>query len=271
MFKSDLLRRIATASIALPLFCLYIAKLPPVFLLALIAVVSVLAQIEFYTMYKTPKPLVSAGIAGGLTILASAFAASKSCNMPLSIMPFTALMLSFMFVSSVRLFFIKDPSGSLKDLAPVITGIIYIPCLLSAQLYLGLIQHEWILFLYGCVWASDSFAYLIGTRIGKRKLYKEVSPNKTVEGAFGSIAGGIISSLILGTFLVRTMSISTFVIIGASIGAVTIIGDLVESMFKRDAGVKDSGSIIPGHGGILDKIDGSLFAAPVLYGILLSL
>jgi phosphatidate cytidylyltransferase len=262
VLKSDLLKRIITASIALPLFYLYIAKLPPVFLFVLIAVVSVLAQIEFCAMYKTKKPLVLAGIAGGLTILASVL---------LSIMPFMALMLSFMFVSSVRLFYIKDPSGSLKDLAPVITGIIYIPCLLGAQLYLGLIQHEWILFLYGCVWASDSLAYFIGTKIGHRKLYKEVSPNKTVEGAFGSIAGGIISSIILGTLLIKTMSIPKLVIMGACIGAVTIIGDLVESMFKRDAGVKDSGSIIPGHGGILDKIDGSLFAAPVLYGILMML
>ncbi len=160
----------------------------------------------------------------------------------------------------------REPASSLKDISPVVTGFLYIPNLLLAQWYLRLQGYEWILFLYGCVWASDSAAYYIGKRIGKKKLYEEVSPNKTVEGAFGSIAGGMLSALLLGKLLLNA-PVHILMLTGAAVGAITIVGDLVESMFKRDADVKDSGSFIPGHGGILDKIDGALFAGPVLYWI----
>jgi phosphatidate cytidylyltransferase len=114
-------------------------------------------------------------------------------------------------------------------------------------------------------------AYYIGKGIGKRKLYREVSPNKTVAGAAGSLIGGITGALILRALIVPQITASAALFIGATIGIISVIGDLIESMFKRDAGVKDSGIIIPGHGGILDKIDGSLFAGPVLYWVLTAL
>jgi phosphatidate cytidylyltransferase len=176
-----------------------------------------------------------------------------------------------MLISSTRLFLVKDPSSSLRDISPAVTGFLYIPNLLLSQWYLRLQGYEWILFLYGCVWASDSLAYYIGKGVGRRKLYKEVSPNKTVAGAFGSIIGGILSALLLGKLMLNNIAILALIATGSAIGSVTIVGDLVESMFKRDAGVKDSGSFIPGHGGILDKIDGVLFAGPILYWITLLL
>jgi phosphatidate cytidylyltransferase len=111
-------------------------------------------------------------------------------------------------------------------------------------------------------------AYYIGKGIGKRKLYTAVSPHKTIEGAAGSVVGGMLGALILRTVLIPHMTVSSTVLIGMVIGIISIVGDLVESMFKRDAGVKDSGVIIPGHGGVLDKIDGVLFAGPVLYWML---
>jgi phosphatidate cytidylyltransferase len=111
-------------------------------------------------------------------------------------------------------------------------------------------------------------AYYIGKGFGKRKLYVEMSPNKTVAGATGSVIGGATGALLLQTVIVPQLTAPSAVFAGIMIGIVTIVGDLVESMFKRDAGVKDSGGIIPGHGGVLDKVDGALFAGPVLYWIL---
>lgn len=260
-FSPENLKRVIVAAIALPLFYLYLTKLPPAFFLVLLAAVSVIAQIEFYSMYKTKKPLAFLGaLCGVLVFVAASYYHSAT---------YYLLPIAFMLISSVRLFLIRDPSASLKDISPVIIGFLYIPFLLVAQWHLRLHGYEWILFLYGCVWVSDSLAYYIGTGIGKRKLYQDVSPQKTVAGAFGSVAGGLLSALLLGSLFLKDIGITALICMGIAIGSVAIVGDLVESMFKRDAGVKDSGSFIPGHGGVLDKIDGILFAGPVLYWITL--
>lgn len=262
------LKRVIVAALAIPLLYLYITKLPPVFFLILLIAVAAAAQIEFHKMYKTAKSISFIGIITGIFILASSYFSPEGLS---GSALFIIFMISFIFISSARLFIRKDPSSSLRDISPAITGLLYIPNLLLAQWYLRLEGYEWIILLYGCVWASDSLAYYIGKGFGKRKLYKEVSPHKTVAGAFGSVAGGILSALLLGSLMFNKMGIFVLIVIGSTIGAITIVGDLVESMFKRDAGVKDSGALIPGHGGILDKIDGVLFAGPVLYWIKLSL
>ncbi len=179
-----------------------------------------------------------------------------------------AIVVSLMAVMVVRLFWRRDPASALSDIAAPAIGLLYIPALFSFQMLLRKDGAEWIIFLYGSVWASDSLAYYVGSGIGRRRLYKEVSPNKTVAGAVGSVIGGMIGALLLRAAMVRQLAISDAIFIGIIVGVISIIGDLVESMFKRDAGVKDSGGIIPGHGGILDKVDGSLFAGPVLYWML---
>lgn len=265
-FSQENLKRLIVAAIALPLFYLYISKLPPVFFLVLLTLVSVLAQIEFHAMYKTKRPISFAGIISGILLLCSPLIQPSA----FSLQPL-AFIFAFMLIASTRLFLIKDPSSSLNDISPAVIGFLYIPSLLLTQWYLRLQGYEWILFLYGCVWASDSLAYYIGKSIGKRRLYKEVSPNKTVEGALGSVIGGILAALLLGRLMLNNINALALILMGGAIGLVTIAGDLVESMFKRDAGVKDSGSFIPGHGGVLDKIDGVLFAGPVLYWITLIL
>ncbi|MBI3592325.1 MAG: phosphatidate cytidylyltransferase [Nitrospirae bacterium] len=267
------LRRLIVAAIALPLFYLYIAKLSPFFFLILLIIVAAIAQTEFYSMYRTGKAVSLIGVLGGILTLSAPYLASQFPDMqsPRFSIHASVFVLSFMMTALTRLFIKKEPESSLRDISPALIGLFYIPNLLVAQWYLRLKGYEWILFLYGCVYASDSFAYYIGKGMGKRKLYKEVSPNKTVEGAAGSVAGGILSSLLLGRLLLNHVGSPELIIIGGIIGGVTIAGDLVESMFKRDAGIKDSGSIIPGHGGVLDKIDGALFAGPVLYWITLLL
>jgi phosphatidate cytidylyltransferase len=159
----------------------------------------------------------------------------------------------------------------MSDIGPAGVGLLYISCFLSFHWFIrtDIYGLEYSFLLYSSVWAADSMAYYVGTFIGKNKLFPSVSPNKTVEGAYGSITGGAAGALIINlVFNMPDLSILGSITIGAILGAATIIGDLIESMFKRDAGVKDSSGLIPGHGGILDKIDGLLVAGPVLYFIM---
>jgi len=126
-----------------------------------------------------------------------------------------------------------------------------------------------LLFLLLCVWACDSAAYYTGSALGRRKLAPELSPNKTVAGAVGGTIGGAGAAFILRTFGLVSWPVLSVLGAGLFLAVLAQIGDLAESMIKRDAGVKDSGSVIPGHGGILDRVDALLFAAPVFYYILL--
>jgi phosphatidate cytidylyltransferase len=257
-----LLKRIIVALIAIPLIYLCLVELPPIFFLFLLTAVSAFAQHEFHLMYKTSRSMSALGVISGMVLLGASYFIPPTGSGNAWPLVFISI---FIVLTSARLFITKDPSSALRDIAPAIIGILYIPSLLIAAWYLRLAGYEWLLLMLLCVWSSDSFAYYIGSNFGRKKLFKEVSPNKTVAGAAGSVAGGIIASILFGSFLIKDIEMLSLLIIGAVLGAVTIVGDLVESMFKRDAGIKDSGSIIPGHGGVLDRIDSLLFAAPALY------
>jgi phosphatidate cytidylyltransferase len=114
------------------------------------------------------------------------------------------------------------------------------------------------------IWVNDSFAYLVGKSIGRTKLFPSVSPKKTIEGSLG----GLVFSLLAGYFLARyytPLSTTQWLILTVVVVISGSLGDLVESKFKRDAGVKDSGAILPGHGGMLDRLDSLIFAAPFAY------
>lgn len=253
-------KRLVVSLIFLPLLYLYIMYLPPVFFFFLLLAVALLSLFEFCSMYRLEGISKYACLLFGSAILIVSFY-GKTHLAEAFIIAATAIIV-------MRLLLKRDPTSSLSDIASPVVGLIYIPGLLSFQGQIRHIGAEWILFLYATVWASDSLAYYVGKGIGKRKLYREVSPNKTVAGAGGSVIGGMLSALILRALVVPQLGIVSAAFIGIAVGIISIIGDLVESMFKRDAGVKDSGTIIPGHGGILDKIDGSLFAGPFLYWIL---
>jgi phosphatidate cytidylyltransferase len=253
------IKRVLVAAVLLPPFYFYIMKLPEFYFFALLLVLSVLAQWEFYTMYRVGGLMKNSGMFFGICMLCAAYFSRNPY-------PYVS-MLAFMAIFTIRLFGKRDPSSSLRDISFTILALLYIPGLLSFQFLLRHNGPQWIIFLFGCVWIADSFALYMGKSMGRRKLYAEVSPNKTVAGAVGSLVGGAFAGWLLNLALVHTMEVWEAALIGMIIGATTIIGDLVESMFKRDAGVKDSSSIIPGHGGVLDKVDGVLFAGPVFYWI----
>ncbi|MGC2061389.1 MAG: phosphatidate cytidylyltransferase [Thermodesulfovibrionales bacterium] len=257
------LRRLIVAAILVPLLYLYVTRLPVQYFFYLITVVAALGLYEFYTMFRLNAVMKYLGIAWGISLM-TAFFLSLADMYSLSLV-------AALFFLGLRLFLKQDPGSSMQETATVLLGLIYVPGLLTFQLSLGQRSPEWIILLYTSVWAADSAAYYIGKNIGRHKLYEAISPNKTVEGAAGSLLGGAAGAILIRAVMVRQLSITECAILGVAVGATTIIGDLVESMLKRDAGVKDSGSIFPGHGGILDKIDGSTFAGPVFFWVCLAL
>jgi phosphatidate cytidylyltransferase len=130
---------------------------------------------------------------------------------------------------------------------------------------MGLHGKQWLVFLYFVIWASDIGAYSIGIPFGKHRLYEKVSPKKSIEGLIGALAAAAGMALLCRAWFMPPVSTGEAIALGLVLASVGTIGDLAESLFKRAAGVKDSGGIIPGHGGILDRMDSMLFAAPVMY------
>ncbi|MEW4924915.1 phosphatidate cytidylyltransferase [Algibacter sp. 2305UL17-15] len=114
------------------------------------------------------------------------------------------------------------------------------------------------------VWVNDSFAYLVGKNFGKQKLFEKISPKKTVEGFLGGLFFACVASYFISSFT-ETLNFTNWLILSIIISVFGTLGDLIESKFKRQANVKDSGTIMPGHGGLLDRLDSIIFASPFIY------
>jgi phosphatidate cytidylyltransferase len=114
------------------------------------------------------------------------------------------------------------------------------------------------------IWTNDTFAYIVGKSIGRTKLFPSISPKKTIEGFLGGILFSIISGYLLAVFFIEAKLIYIWIVISIIVSIFSTLGDLIESKFKRLAGVKDSGKIMPGHGGILDRLDSIIFVIPFI-------
>ncbi len=162
--------------------------------------------------------------------------------------------------------------GPLKE-APVhaahaLSGLVYGGLGLATLAWLRLLPETglgWVIAALVITWGNDTCAYFAGRFLGRHKLYPEVSPNKTWEGFFGGVAGAVLGMVVLKVFFFDFFTWADVVGVGLLGGVFGPVGDLVESMLKRAYGVKDSGKIIPGHGGLLDRIDALLFNAPVVF------
>lgn len=173
----------------------------------------------------------------------------------------------FLVTATTILLDLRDIRQSGPRLFLSLSGWIYIPLLLSFLVRLRAMENGqwWILLLLVAVMFSDTAAFYVGTAIGKHKLYPAVSPNKSVEGSLAGIVGSLAGALLLALTLFPEISPLRAAGGGLLAGIAGQIGDLFESMLKRSAGVKDSGTLFPGHGGVLDRLDSILFAAPVIY------
>lgn len=267
---SDLSARVKTAAIALLVtlpIILWGKKLPFLFL---IGTVTTLSLMEFHTLTLHGKrvPLLFSTLLVSLTLLTWGYyngdVLPERLDLGYAIFFLTVLTFSiFMFYLFNRVQFRYQSHPLLISLF----GVIYItiPSLLLIMIY-SLRNGEWILFsILSIVWIGDTGAYVIGSRLGRHKLYPAVSPKKTIEGSAGALIVSIIASLLLTGYLLPGITLRDRILLGLGISVTAQLGDLCESLVKRKAGVKDSGSLFPGHGGMLDRIDSLLFAVPFVY------
>ena len=251
------LKRLVVALVLVPVLYLYTMYLPPQYFLLLITLVSTIGLAEFYALSGIAGLLRYTGLFWGAVLLSIQFFSREYFS--------ETLLFASLVMLTIRLFVKRDAAGSVRAATAAVFGLLYIPGLLSFQLNIIRAGAPFLVMLYAAVWGSDSLALYIGKGLGRRKLYVEMSPNKTVEGAGGSLIGGVLGTLLIKYTLLDSVSLLHAVLLGLTVGVSSILGDLVESMFKRDAGVKDSSSVIPGHGGVLDKIDSVTFAGPAFY------
>ncbi len=153
------------------------------------------------------------------------------------------------------------------ELALLLFGFLYITIPLAHLALLRGMPHgtRWVLLVLFLVMLNDSCAYFTGTFWGKKKLYPSVSPNKSIEGAVGGLVGSMLAAGLAHMTFMPWTGFLPLLFLGLVVGVVAELGDLFESLLKRSFGVKDSGTLIPGHGGILDRLDSLLFAFPLTY------
>lgn len=227
------------------------------------AILSVLASIEFskitHELNRKTLPVIILDIAGCLFLTYGIFGFTLIFWLAIMVMRFVEQL----YINSER---------PLRDLSYSMMSQIYIGVPMSILVALGTMLHpSFLLFVFLLIWINDTGAYLVGSMIGKHKLFERISPKKTWEGFLGGVAFSLIAATLFyyfsqGFFYFKALPDT----LGIWLGAAAIIsifgtwGDLVESMLKRTLHIKDSGNIIPGHGGILDRIDSLLLALPAL-------
>lgn len=148
----------------------------------------------------------------------------------------------------------------------ILIGYIIFPFILTNYVPIGVkgYNSDILISIIILIWTNDTFAYLVGKNFGKNKLFPSVSPKKTVEGFIGGLVFSVICGVLLGKYFIGVKHIYFWVIIAVIVSIFSTLGDLIESKLKRIAGVKDSGSIMPGHGGILDRLDSIIFVIPFI-------
>ena len=173
------------------------------------------------------------------------------------------------FISFASILFAKKEEV-ISHLGKIFLSIIYIVVPFTLMVQIPFLNTEYnyinttILGVFILIWVNDTFAYLVGKNFGKHKLLERISPNKTIEGFIGGMVFTFIVSLILANQF-TTLPLIKWIVIAGIVSIFGVLGDLIESMFKRQAGVKDSSNFIPGHGGFLDRFDSVIFAAPFIF------
>lgn len=171
-----------------------------------------------------------------------------------------------LFLLSFALVKVKDQSLTIKSTSATFMGVFYTGYFLSLLIPIRqTLGARYILFLFIVTWIGDTAAYYVGKNLGRHRLAPRISPKKTIEGSIGGLAGSVLGAYVFHRFWPLRESLPTVILIAAVLNLFAQMGDLAESGLKRGAQVKDSSALIPGHGGMLDRIDSLLFSAPILY------
>ena len=258
------MKRIITAIVFLPAFFLIVQYGNSAIFFIFFSLILLAALFEFYTLLiqNGQRCMLYAGMILGWLV---GFSFLSNQN---------HLMLFSMVISVTGMFIIKQFSKQpinlvVEEISNTLFGVLYIGLLLS---YVILIREDeggrqLIFMLFLIIWFGDSVAYYIGSFVGKYPLAPSISPNKTIEGALGGLLGSLAGVLLAQYWLHPNISSLNCIILGLATGIAGQMGDLCESMVKRSLKVKDSGFLVPGHGGLLDRLDSVLFSAPVFYYI----
>lgn len=255
---------------------------------ALFFMVSVWGLYEFYLLSEKlgAKPYKISGMVAGILIFSYAFISNTNMALflPVEVLQATGFVLVFcIFIAGL---FDQKPNTVL-NIAYTLSGIIYAMLPFTLLLHISCIDKSYtfnhitntwyndlapynphyVLGIILLIWASDSGAYLVGSLMGKNKLYERISPGKTWEGSVGAAILNIGCAWVISIWYPE-LALIHWIVISLLVSVFGTIGDLVESMLKRQAGVKDSGKIMPGHGGILDRFDSLLFVSPFVYAYL---
>jgi len=263
-FWGNLARRVATALIVLPALLLAFFLGPPVLGVALVAAAAAIGLAEFFRLMRAReiRPLRRTGfvLAAAMfldvaypgwygapfwplaALLLLTVTLRRGVSLPETVPAAAATLLGATYLGALG-----GTIGALRILPPMADG-------------------AWrLVLLLAIIMAADTAAFFVGQVFGRRRLAPEVSPGKTVEGAFGGVLGGVAGALAVRALGLPALPFAHAAALGFGVAAMGIVGDLEESLVKRWAGVKDSGALFPGHGGMLDRIDSLLFGAPVLY------
>ena len=202
---------------------------------------------------------------------------NKEVNLNVNLPTLDWVLLAVTLVVSIKcilfLFYDSIQSVSTSSKYIYLLGYIILPFIFITKISFGVKEYnpKIIIGLFILIWTNDTFAYIVGKSIGKHKLLERISPKKTIEGFLGGILFAILAGFLISKYFIQaspkfsSKSIMIWCTIALIVGIMGTIGDLIESKFKRIAGVKDSGKIMPGHGGILDRLDSVIFVAPFVF------
>lgn len=262
------LRILTAVPLALLVVWLILGAPQWVFLLALLATVEI-SLYEFFKLSRGAGQPAFAAVgymAGGALCLAQA--ADPAAAGP-GALGWAVLVLLVLVTLSLPLGWKGELKNYLGSTSATILGVLYIAFPLSLLVPLRWADppagRKLMALLFFVIWAGDIVAYFVGRAIGRTPLLPRISPKKTVEGAIGGLVGSLLVGWVIGKWFWRTASLKTVILMAGAIAVAGQVGDLAESALKRSADVKDTGTLLPGHGGLLDRVDSLLFGTPALW------
>jgi len=273
MTMNNFIQRVLVALVGIPII-IGAAVAGGIWFFLLVQIIAVGVLYEFYRLAekKETHPHYIIGLAG-LTGILIYFAYESLAEVfryvytPADEIEFIATIGLFFLLLTIMYELYRHKGSSFLNIGTTMFGVLYVG--VGMGTFLGLRElfdsGAIIILILFSIWICDTAAYLGGRAIGKNKLYTAVSPNKTVEGAVFGLVFAIITSVVCKYLFVHDLAVLDAVAIGGIVGIVGQVGDLAESMLKRDVGVKDSSSFFPGHGGFLDRFDSILFVSPAVY------